>query len=140
MARKRKDSFAGQKARVDLSPMIDLVFLLLIFFMIASTAITYPKIAGITVPDATVGKTPDLTQSRVVINIFKDGRIVDADGLVELSLDDVEVMMAESKAANPKVQLHLRADKETHHKKVKEVIASSARGGVSSVIFSTLTK
>ena len=117
MSRKRKSSFAGEKARVDLSPMIDLVFLLLIFFMIASTAITYPKIAGITVPEATVGKTPDLTQSRVVINISKDGRIVDADGLIELSLDDVEVMMAEAKAANPKVQLHLRADKETHHKK-----------------------
>lgn len=140
MARKRKDSFAGQKARVDLSPMIDLVFLLLIFFMIASTAITYPKIEGINVPDATVGKTPDLTQSRVVINIFKDGRILDADGTSEMTLDDVEVLMAEQKAANPKVQLHLRADKDAQHKKVKDVIAASARGGVSSVIFSTLTK
>ena len=140
MARKRKNSFAGEKARIDLSPMIDLVFLLLIFFMIASTAITYPKIAGITIPDATVGKTPDLTQSRVVINIFEDGRIVDATGTVEMSLDDVEVLMAEQKAATPTIQLHLRADKDTPHKKVKDVIASSARGGVSKVIFSTRTK
>ena len=140
MARKRKSSFAGQKARIDLSPMIDLVCLLLIFFMIASTAITYPKITGLTVPDATVGRTPDLTQSRVVINIFKDGRVVDGTGTVELSLDDVEVLMAEQKAAMPTIQLHLRADKETPHKKVKDVIAASARGGVSKVIFSTRTK
>ena len=140
MARKRKSSFACQKARIDLSPMIDLVFLLLIFFMIASTAITYPKITGLTVPDATVGRTPDLTQSRVVINIFKDGRVVDGTGTVELSLDDVEVLMAEQKAAMPTIQLHLRADKETPHKKVKDVIAASARGGVSKVIFSTRTK
>ena len=40
---KENDLFAGPGLKADLSPMIDLVFLLLIFFMVAANIITFPK-------------------------------------------------------------------------------------------------
>ncbi|MCB1230012.1 MAG: biopolymer transporter ExbD [Verrucomicrobiae bacterium] len=137
MARARKDMFDGSKPKVDLSPMIDLVFLLLIFFMVASTMITYQKDKRITIPIASDAKVPELIDGRVIVNVYADGKIRDESGKVEYQLDQIEQMMAEARSRNPNTRLHLRADKAANHKAVKDVIEASARGGVTQIIFST---
>ena len=45
--------FQGKTLKVDMSPMIDLVFLLLIFFMVSSTLITFRKDPDGKIPIAT---------------------------------------------------------------------------------------
>ena len=137
MARAKKDMFAGQKSEVDISPMIDLVFLLLIFFMIVSVQITYRKDERIEVPTASSGKVPEQVIDRVIINVDDDGTIRNEMGTETWTADQVEQVMAAAKAQNPKIRLHLRTDKKAHHKLVKEVIDASARGGVSDIVFST---
>lgn len=137
MARKRKDLFGGSKPNVDMSPMIDLVFLLLIFFMVASTMITYRKDKRVTIPIASDAKVPELIDGRVIINVYADGKVRDESGAVEYQPEQIEQLMAEAKARNPNTRLHLRADKAASHKSVKAVISASARGGVNHIIFST---
>lgn len=122
--------------RVDMSPMIDLVFLLLIFFMIASTMITYQKDERVRIPIAASAKVPKEVRDRIILNVYNDGTVAD-EASNPLSLDQVEVMMTQASAKNPKTRLHLRADARVPHKKVKEVVAASAAGGVNTVIFST---
>ncbi len=125
-----------QAPAIDMSPMIDLVFLLLIFFMVASTAITYRKDKNVTVPVASDSVVPKNIENRIVLNVYQDGTIKDELGKV-LTTGQVETRMAEAKKREPKTRLHLRCDKAVPHRMVKDVIAASARGGVSSVIFST---
>ena len=66
--------FRGSTMKVDMSPMIDLVFLLLIFFMVSSTLITYRKDPDVIIPVATAGKVPKDIQGRVILNILTTGR------------------------------------------------------------------
>ena len=51
----RKSLFPGRSLQVDMSPMIDLVFLLLIFFMVSSTMITYRQDPNVKIPVASAG-------------------------------------------------------------------------------------
>ena len=79
---KEIDLFDGPGLKTDLSPMIDLVFLLLIFFMVTANIITYPKDPRVIIPVASDAKVPELVDGRVVINIYEDGTIKDVEGRV----------------------------------------------------------
>ena len=98
---KTKDLFEGSDLKADLSPMIDLVFLLLIFFMVTANMITYKKDKRVVVPVASDAKVPELIEGRVVMNVLQDGTIVDTEGKV-LSQSDLTSVMSQSKAKNPK--------------------------------------
>ncbi len=133
---KENDLFAGPGLKADLSPMIDLVFLLLIFFMVAANIITFPKDPNVIIPVASDSKVPELVEGRVVVNIYMDGTIKDVGGTV-LSLDELEMRMAQTKVKNPNTRLHLRAHKDVPYKHIQDVSRASAAGGVPTVIFST---
>ena len=132
----RSRLFGGSTCQVDLSPMIDLVFLLLIFFMVSSTLITIRQDPNITIPIASDGKVPKQVRGRIVVNVYQDGTVKSESGEV-LTLDQVENRMRLAKQENPSVRLHVRADQVAAHAMVKDVIDASARGGVVNVIFST---
>ena len=81
-------------------------------------------------------EVPKLIEGRVIINIYRDGTIVSEKG-TRLTIADVEQRMAQAKAKNAKTRLHLRADKGTPYRHIKEVSRASAKGGVPTIIFST---
>ena len=59
--------------KMDMSPMIDLVFLLLIFFMVSSHMIITkidPEVKPPTAAEAVVAKN---NEGRIVVNIYEDG-------------------------------------------------------------------
>lgn len=116
--------------------MIDLVFLILIFFMIASSAIRFKQDDNVTIPIADKAEVPEMIDGRVLINIYPDGSTYDEDSQ-PVSLEEIELIMARARSSNPNTRLHLRSDKDVRHEKVKEVIQASSRGGVNQVIFST---
>ncbi|MCP5539641.1 MAG: biopolymer transporter ExbD [Akkermansiaceae bacterium] len=134
--RTKRGLFPGKGLQVDMSPMIDLVFLLLIFFMVSSTMITNRVDPNVLIPAASAAKVPTLVQGRVVINVYADGTLKDDEGRV-LDLAGVETRMRRAKTTDPSVRLLIRADRVAAHRYVKDVVDASAKGGVSSVIFST---
>lgn len=133
---KKKDLFEGEELKADLSPMIDLVFLLLIFFMVTANMITYEKDKRVVVPVASDAKVPELIEGRVVMNVLQDGTIVDTKKRV-LSESELTQLMSQAKAKNAKTRLHLRADARVPYKHIKTASRASAAGGVPTVIFST---
>lgn len=132
----KDDLFEGSGLKMDLSPMIDLVFLLLVFFMVTSTVIRYRQDPNVVIPVASDSKVPEVVEGRVVINIYRDGTIKSENGDT-LSVAEVTQRMAQAKAENANTRLHLRADKGVPYKHIKEVSQASAEGGVPTVIFST---
>ncbi|MEM7700075.1 MAG: biopolymer transporter ExbD [Verrucomicrobiota bacterium] len=133
---KESDLFAGQGLKADLSPMIDLVFLLLIFFMVTANIITYPKDPNVIIPLASDAKVPTLVEGRVVLNVYMDGTVKDIDGNT-LSIDEVTQRLSQAKGRNPNTRLHLRSHKDVPYKHIQDVSRASAAGGVPTVIFST---
>jgi len=72
---------------VPMAPLIDIVFLTLVFFMVTSVYSTMEAEVGITLPTAESAQIDNRTQGEIYINIRQDGAYVVNDrevGIVEL--------------------------------------------------------
>ncbi len=74
---KKKRRGAAPAVDVDMTPMIDVVFLLIIFFMIVATFNQMERDAVKELPVSRFQATiqPDITRERMVVNILEDGTI-----------------------------------------------------------------
>lgn len=71
---KASDLYEG-KYRPDLTPMIDVVFLLLIFFMVTTSLIKEEADLGIQLPTRAVGAVSDELPDRHIIDVMPDGSV-----------------------------------------------------------------
>lgn len=129
--------FPDQGLAIDMSPMIDLVFLLLIFFMTSSRLITNLQDPNVEIPIAYESKVSKNIEGRFTINLYADGTLHTGDGSVQLSLEEFERRISQASEARPDTKLLLRSDRSVRHEKVREVIQASVRGGVSNIVFAT---
>ena len=65
----------NEKTKPDLTPMIDVVFLLLIFFMVTTTLVKEEADLGIQLPTNTAAQPTDELPSRHMIDILPDGSV-----------------------------------------------------------------
>lgn len=119
-----KPNRGGSDADLDITPMIDVTFLLLIFFMVTSTMQESPTVD---VPPARSGVGADTTES-VIVYIKSPGGgdkpVIEIDGHTgkEASLDDVRKAVQEGlNAKKPKTNAIVMADREVPHGFVVEV-------------------
>ena len=124
---------------MDMSPMIDLVFLLLIFFMVSSHLIIIRIDKNVRPPTADNAQVSKNSHGRIVVNIYEDGTILDPNGRVLETLEEIETYVSEQKDNNDLAdltsRLHVRADKYTNTRAIKKVVQASAEAGVNDVIF-----
>ncbi len=137
----RKASAADDDdAKVDMSPMIDMVFLLLIFFIVNATAIIVKTDPEVLPPVAANSLKQEDGRGRIVINVRKDGEYTaenfnvilkdesDIFDLVKKQKEDIEAL-----GVTPK--LHLRGDEEAVFKYSRAAIRAAAAAGVDQVVF-----
>lgn len=96
---------------LDITPLIDIVFLLLIFFMVMTRFDEEDYKLDVVLPTASEAQ-PLISQPReLFINIDPEGRyFVRGD---ERSIADIEEMLAQAAADNPESSVIIRADKES---------------------------
>ena len=131
------DMGQNEEASFEMAPMIDMVFLLLVFFMIASQMAQLQNIK-MDIPEATKAVVPKERPNRWVVNINADGDIF--EGMKPIDIKQLSKRVAEEVKINPKVKVYLRADMNTKHKEVKKVMAAMAKAGVSDFIFGVYVK
>ena len=118
--------------KVDMAPMIDMVFLLLIFFMVSSHMNQMERI-DIDMPIAAHSKVAKDMNNRRTISIDKDGKIF--LGTVEANLETVRKIVADEQKKIKDLKIYLRADRNINHKYVREVMAECAAGGAGEILF-----
>lgn len=121
----------------NIAPMIDIVFQLLLFFMVASHLNQMEKVQ-IGVPVAAHAVVPREFQDRRIITIRADGQIY--LGSYPHSLAEVEPLVEKERARIPDLKIYLRADKNVPHKFVREVMEACAAAGAAEIIFATYEK
>jgi biopolymer transport protein ExbD len=137
----RQSASAGDDdCKLDMSPMIDMVFLLLLFFLVNATVIVVKMDANVTVPVAVNSKKAEDGNGRIVINVRESGDFYDESGNVKLeSDDDITDLVKEEKERNDRLgyksKLHLRGDKEAVFKYSRQVIRAAAKAQVDQVVF-----
>ena len=117
---------------VDLTPMIDIVFLLIVFFMTVASMITAEK-HPIDMPVSLNSVLPEDFGERSTITIKRDGSLY--AGVYPVTLIELpEVLLAE-KERRSNLKIYLRADRGTEHQFVSEVMQACASVGLSNVVF-----
>lgn len=129
---KRRNPFAAEPC-VDMAPMIDMVFLLLIFFMCASTLSSVDRTAEVDLPVATHSEVPEDLSGRGTVNILEDGSLTLAGEPIDLAR--LRTVMAEQLRRRPDLRLYIRADRDLEHRHVRGVLQACAEAGVADVIF-----
>lgn len=121
-----------EETKLQMSPLIDMVFLLIIFFMTASHMSTM-KNMDLDIPTATSASVPKERPERWTVNVLKDGAIF--SGQSPVSLEQLKLMVAARVKTEPEVKVYLRADRQTPHKTVRDVMNAMAEAGVGDFIF-----
>ena len=132
---------SDDELQVDMSPMIDMVFLLLIFFIVASTVIVVKQDPEVEPPVAKYSKKAKDGKVRIVINVRQDGTfLAETATLTFDDSEDIQKYVKERKAIEEGKGLipiiHLRGDQGVPFKYVRKVIRAAAIAGVDNVIFS----
>jgi biopolymer transport protein ExbD len=130
--------------KMDMSPMIDMVFLLLIFFIVASNLIRYRIDPNVLIPIADKASEAKGFDGRIIINIYDDGTFYD-----ELSkpLDNEDAITAHVREKREqaeaggidesRIRIMIRAHKDAQVLHSKKVVRAGGLAGVNKVIFSS---
>jgi biopolymer transport protein ExbD len=122
---------AREDAEVDMAPMIDLVFLLLIFFMVASV-VTVKKVE-VEIPQSKHAKVPEDIKDRLMVSIDAAGNYY--AGMVEIKLEDLRDLIAEELELNPNLRVLIRADRRVEYEVCKKLMVACGEVGATDLIY-----
>ncbi len=117
---------------IDMSPMIDMVFLLLIFFVVASAVVD--KKVPVDVPSAFYAKVPEDETGRLLISVDREGTLYVGHDVV--TIEELKERLTPELEFNPKVRIQIRSDRLTRHKVTEEIMEACAEVGAVDLIFS----
>lgn len=114
---------------LEMTPMIDIVFLLMIFFLVASKLDEDDRSIEVLLPQATAAKPLTSRPREFVINIDRDGNYY--AGARPVRVDDLRQLLKQSAADNPGRQtVILRADENALHKFVVAAMDACVQAGI----------
>jgi biopolymer transport protein ExbD len=114
---------------LELTPMIDVVFLLMIFFLVASKLDEADRSIDVVLPQASAAKPLTSKPREFVINIDREGNYF--AGARPVRLEDLRQLLRQSAADNPQRQtVIVRADENTAHKFVVGAMDACVQAGI----------
>lgn len=130
----------GGDDEINMAPMIDMVFLLLIFFMVSSHLSSMERIA-VPLPVAGNARVPEEARDRQLISILASDDTGEEAyifmNLKQVSIDEFGTVIRGLYDSDENLQVYLRADRRVKHKHIKAVMEACAQAGIVDIIFGT---
>jgi biopolymer transport protein ExbD len=117
---------------IDISPLIDVVFLLLIFFIVTTV---FVKETGVEVSKPRAASAEDLERQAILIAVTSESRVW--HGGREIGFDGVRAVVAALLEQNPDSPVVIRADAAAPTDATVKVIDAAKLGGAGSVSLAT---
>ncbi|MBH24429.1 MAG: hypothetical protein CMH57_08265 [Myxococcales bacterium] len=118
---------AREEVRLELTPLIDVVFLLLLFFLITTTFVREShRQLPLDLPSAGSGQ-PAAESQRVVVFVSADGSLQLEDELVRKS--EVPERLQRLYSEEPDIQLLIKGDKTTSYGHITDIIDMAKQTG-----------
>ncbi len=124
--------FPHKKARIEIIPLIDIMFFLLASFMLASLSMIRLQSIKMDLPTATVAKR-DFKPDIVNIGVRKDGQLFLEKK--EISMVDLQSFLSNRYRVNTNVPVYISGDKDATHGMVISVLDLVRREGIQKVSF-----
>ncbi|MGL4446787.1 ExbD/TolR family protein [Shewanella sp.] len=127
MARK-KHSSVDEEAQIDMTPMLDIVFIMLIFFIVTTS---FVKPSGLDYNKPKASQATSKPSSNIFIGVSKTGIIMMENRQVDIErvTANVERMLAEA----PEAAVMIQADKDTQHGLVIKVLDQVKAAGIDKI-------
>jgi biopolymer transport protein ExbD len=128
---------SDERVDVNLTPLIDVVFLLLIFFMVSTTFDRHAKLK-VELPEASA-KTEQQLEEPVVLSIDAKGNyFIDDRQVVNTQLETLKIALQKTVADKKDVSLVLRADAKTPHQSVVRAMDAASQLGLTRLSIATI--
>lgn len=121
---------------LNLTAMTDLVFLLLIFFLCATSFIARERALELELPEASTAEERSGSLDEIVINVLRDGRISLSGAIVERA--DLKSELARAATRDRATPVTIRGDRLAHHEAVVEVMDACGAVGLTNLAVGTL--
>ena len=132
----RLPSSKPKRARIEIVPMIDTVFFLLVYFLIASLAMTHLNSRKVSLPFS--GTASGKPATDVVVTIAKDGRdYLDRKAVAE---SEIAPALNERLKAQPNLTVIINCDKDQPAGRLAAVFDLVKQSNASSVMVATTPK
>jgi len=126
----------NKELEISLTPMIDVVFLLLIFFMVTTTFNKQTEIK-ISLPEAQ-GETAQSDNKTLRLTIDVDGKYyVNNKQLLNQQLTTLQKALIEAAGDNRELPFIISADAQTAHQAVISALDIAAKSGFTKITFAT---
>lgn len=124
-----------EPANMQLAPMIDIVFLLLIFFIVTWQYTRSETELSVSVPTAEEGAQKNRVQGEIIVNVL-------ADGTLRVEGRDVDLLQLREKLKLVSRQfknqpVRIRGDGGVSYQRIVEVIDTCQKAGIWNISFAT---
>lgn len=126
-----------------IAPMIDILLVLLVFFMSISSTEVLQSNQDVDLPVAKEAKDPIKNPGQVIINVLynavNNATTVEVDDR-QLTTQDLVTMLRAKVAANPQMRVLIRADREVRYEFMRSLLETVGQSNVGAVTFSVVDK
>jgi biopolymer transport protein ExbD len=128
----------GESEGIPMTPLIDIVFLTLIFFMVTSTYGALESEIDIALPTAQTAETSERAQGEIIINVRADGVIV----VNEREMDAVELESVLKRVAEyfPGGAVIVRGDRHVSWAAMMQVLDACGKADIQNISFGALSE
>ncbi|MBI1314159.1 biopolymer transporter ExbD [bacterium] len=124
----------------NVTSLIDIVFLLVIFFLVASHIARTEAVEPIKLPEATQFEDEeDATPRRLVVTVKADGSLDIAGQPAELVQVEQRIVSGNEDSGG-RFEVRIRSDRDAPYQKIEPILLACARHGVSTVGFAVTPK
>lgn len=120
---------------VNLTPLIDVVFLLLIFFMVTTTFLDPEREIDVDLPTAQSAGEPDRAPDEIVVNVLADGTLVIQDETV--TRDELMNVFRRAAQHDPETPVTIRGHRRAEHENIVGVMDACGLAGLSNLAVGT---
>lgn len=118
-----------------MTPMIDMVFLLLVFFMCVSSLAQAEKKLKLDLPESAESKVPEDLTDRGVVSVDANGSVY--LGAAPVGIERLTEAVRAEISRRPGLRVLVRAERSVAFRDIKRVLKACAEAGAGEVIYAT---
>ena len=154
MSARKRFQYSGEgEPELDLSSLIDICFLVLIYFLVSMTVVPREQDLALSLPGPPDGLVSQQPIQPMILKIDAAGIVFSGDGVSEHVLDEdpasrelpllssqLELYYAAALSAGDEPAVFLRVDEETNQQRVIDVLNALGKVGIAAVHFEDLVE
>lgn len=128
---------AAGSSSINMTPMIDVVFLLIIFFLVSSHLAKQENQLELALPNASSGLDEQVQRESLTVNVSTDGQWQIAGTVVDSGAASKR-MRGRVMQSGQSVQLRIRTDRDVPYSRIEPLLRLATEAGVGDIVFSVV--